>query len=78
MAKLRKLTQQECAAIWLYYAEYVAQDLGGIEFYKRLGQYEKNCVDDMIRDIVAYEKPARRKPKPSSVIHYCTLHPDMS
>ena len=48
---MRKLTQQETAAMWLYCERYAELGIGAIEFYKRLGQYEKNTVDRMIKDI---------------------------
>lgn len=48
---MREITQQERAAMWLYHNEYAATGLGAIEFYKRLGQYEKNNVDRMIAEI---------------------------
>jgi hypothetical protein len=48
---MRKITQQEIAAMWLYHNEYAVSGLGAIEFYARLGQYEKNVVNQMIADI---------------------------
>ena len=48
---MREITQQERAAMWLYHDEYAETGLGAIEFYKRLGQYEKNNVDRMIVEI---------------------------
>ncbi len=63
---IRKLTQQERAAMWLYHAEYAKSGIGAIEFYKQLGQYQKNRVDEMIADVVAYEHPPRRAGKKAS------------
>lgn len=46
--------------MWLYHAEYAASRLGAIEFYKRLGQYQKNTVGRMIRDIFETPKPRKK------------------
>ena len=61
---MREITQQERAAMWLYHNEYAATGLGAIEFYKRLGQYEKNNVDRMIAEICgAPNKASTRRAK---------------
>lgn len=60
---MRKLTREERAAMWLYHDEYAAQGLGAIEFYKRLGDSEKRCVRDMIKEILE-AKPGSYRPEP--------------
>ena len=56
---MSNLTQQEAAATWLYAAEYANQNLGAAGFYKKLGPYEKNQIDEMIADI------SKRAPAPT-------------
>ena len=46
----RELTVYELAAMWLYHEEYAAQNLGAVNFYAHLGQYEKNTVARMVED----------------------------
>lgn len=52
---MRALTQQEVAATWLYHDQFAALGLGAIEFYRRLRPFEKNRVNEMIRDILEAE-----------------------
>ena len=49
---MRELTRYERGAMWLYHNEYAEGGLGAIEFWKKLGKYEKNTVRRMVKDIV--------------------------
>lgn len=59
MGKLRELTQQERAAMWLYHEEYARLGIGAIEFYRRLGAGRRRTVDDMIKEICDCPKPKK-------------------
>lgn len=63
---MKQITQQEQAAMWLYHVEYSKSALGVVEFYKSLSQFQRDNIDQMIRDICETPKtptPARKKGK---------------
>ncbi len=66
-----EITQQEKAAMWLYHSEYAKLGLGAVEFYKRLGQYEKNNVDRMIADVMKYSDYAALVEAARAVVNAC-------
>lgn len=65
--KIRELTKQERAAIWLYGREYAESNLGAIDFYRRLGKYQRSCIETMISDIEGAKSRLTLREKKSKV-----------
>ncbi len=53
MTKLRRLTQQEIVAMWLYQSEYSKSELSAPDFYAHLSERKHDEVNRFVREVVA-------------------------
>ncbi len=58
---MRDLTREEIVAMWLHGAAYARSGLGAIEWWKRLGESDRNNVLRFLKELDDATQPAKSK-----------------